>query len=376
MKRSASLGARSRAPMFSLIAVVVALALASCGGAADGADGTEGAAPEAVTILNVSYDPTRELYEQLNEAFARHWLATTGQRVKIEQSHGGSGSQARAVIDGLEADVVTLALAADIDAIAREGGLLREDWQGTLPLGNAPYTSTLALLVRNGNPKNIRSWSDLARPDVEVITPNPKTSGVARWNYLALWGYALERELGHDFVEKLKDPAFTTQVAAAQRAAQEYVAAVYGNVPVLDSGARGATNTFIQRQIGDVLINWENEILLGAEELDTANVEIVVPEVSILAEPTVVLVDRVVDRRGTRDVATAYLEFLYSEEGQDIAGRNYYRPAASEIAKAKYASQFPNVRLFTIGDVFGGWADANSTHFVDGATFDRIYQPQ
>ncbi len=348
------------------LAAIVLLAGACGSGDPDG----------SVTIMNVSYDPTRELFREYNEVFAAHWLETTGQRVNIEQSHGGSGSQARAVIDGLEADVVTLALAADIDAIAREAGIVREDWQGTLPLDNAPYSSTLALLVREGNPKNIRSWEDLARPDVEVITPNPKTSGVARWNYLALWGYALERELGLDFAAKLNDPAHAAEVAAAQRSAQEFVARVYGNVPVLDSGARGATNTFIQRRIGDVLINWENEILLGGEELDAANVQIVVPEVSILAQPTVALVDRVVDRRGTREVATAYLEYLYSEEAQDIAGRNYYRPGASEAAKAKYQHQFPDIRLFTIDEAFGGWAGANAAHFADGGTFDQIYQPR
>jgi sulfate/thiosulfate-binding protein len=349
------------------VLVTTTLLVAGCGGS----DNSGG-----VTIMNVSYDPTRELFREYNEVFAEHWFETTGQRINIEQSHGGSGSQARAVIDGLEADVVTLALAADIDAIAREAGTIRADWQGTLPLDNAPYHSTLALLVREGNPKNIRSWEDLARPDVEVITPNPKTSGVARWNYLALWGYALERELGLDFAAKLNDPAHAAEVAAAQRAAQEFVARVYANVPVLDSGARGATNTFIQRRIGDVLINWENEILLGGEELDAANVEVVVPEVSILAQPTVAIVDAVVDRRGTRDVATAYLEYLYSEAGQDIAGRNYYRPGASEAAKAKYAHQFPDIRMFNIDDAFGGWASANATHFNDGGTFDQIYLPR
>jgi len=328
-----------------------------------------------VTLLNVSYDPTRELYREFNEAFARHWREKTGQIVTINQSHGGSGSQARAVIDGLEADVVTLALAADVDAIATQGKLLPENWQERLPLESSPYTSTLALLVRKGNPKNIKSWEDLIRPGVEVITPNPKTSGVARWNYLAIWGYALRRELGEDYVAKLKDPARAAEVAAAQAKAREFVTKVYGNVPVLDRAARAATNTFVQRRIGDVLINWENEILLSRNDLDAAGVEIVIPEISILAQPTVALVDKNVDRRGTRAVAQAYLEFLYSPVGQDIAGKNYYRPTSPE-AVAKYAHQFPKINLFTIGDVFGGWAEANRVHFRDGGEFDRIYQPR
>ena len=327
------------------------------------------------TILNVSYDPTRELYREFNEAFAKHWRETTGKRVNIQQSHGGSGSQARAVIDGLDADVVTLALAYDIDAIAEHAGLLPKDWQGKLPHNNAPYASTLAFLVRKGNPKNIKDWDDLARADVQVITPNPKTSGVARWNYLAMWGFALRRELGEDFRSKLNNPEFSAQVAAAQTKAQEFVAAIYRNVPVLDRAARGATNTFIQRRIGDVLVNWENEILLGAAELDAAGLEMVVPPVSILAEPVVAIVDRNVDRKGTREVAQAYLEYLYSPVGQDIAGKNYYRPVSPE-AQAKYAHQFPVIELFTIDEVFGGWSDANRVHFADGGKFDQIYQPR
>ncbi len=328
----------------------------------------------AQTLLNVSYDPTRELYREFNEAFAAHWRSTTGKTVTVQQSHGGSGSQARAVIDGLGADVVTLALAYDIDAIAEHGKLLPTDWQSRLPNNSAPYTSTLAFLVRKGNPKNIKDWNDLARADVQVITPNPKTSGVARWNYLAMWGYALRRELGDDFVAVLKDPARAADVAVAHTKAEQFVGAIYKNVPVLDRAARGATNTFIQRRIGDVLVNWENEILLGAAELDKAGLEIVVPPVSILAEPVVALVDTNVDRKGTRDVAQAYLEFLYSPIGQDIAGRNFYRPASPE-AQAKYADQFPRIELFTITDVFGGWGPANQVHFADGGTFDRIYQP-
>ncbi len=329
---------------------------------------------ESLELLNVSYDPTRELYREFNEAFARHWKATAGQNVVIRQSHGGSGSQARAVIDGLQADVVTLALAYDIDAIAEHAGLLPKDWQSRLPLNSAPYTSTLALLVRKGNPKNIRSWEDLVRPDVQVITPNPKTSGVARWNYLAIWGYVLRRELGEDFARKLNDPACADEVAAAQSKARAFVAKVFKNVPVLDRAARGATNTFVQRRIGDVLINWENEILLSKNELDSAGVEIVIPEVSILAEPVVAIVDKNVDRKGTRKVAQAYLEYLYSPEGQDIAGKNYYRPTSAD-AIAKYKDQFPSIELFSIGDVFGGWSEAHRVHFADGGEFDRIYQP-
>lgn len=328
---------------------------------------------QTVEILNVSYDPTRELYREFNEVFARHWREQTGQTVRIRQSHGGSGSQARAVIDGLEADVVTLALAADIDAIAEHAQLLPANWQERLPNNSAPYTSTLALLVRKGNPKNITSWEDLIREDVQVITPNPKTSGVARWNYLAIWGYVLQRELGENFIEKLKNPE-DPEVIAAQNAAREFVRRVYANVPVLDRAARGATNTFVQRRIGDVLINWENEILLSQNELDAAGVEVVIPEVSILAEPTVAVVDRNVDRRGTRAVAQAYLEFLYTPIGQEIAARNYYRPINPEVA-ARFAHLFPEINLFTIGDVFGGWAEANRVHFRDGGEFDQIYQP-
>lgn len=327
---------------------------------------------KSITLLNVSYDPTRELYREFNQAFARHWEASTGQKVTVQQSHGGSGSQARAVIDGLEADVVTLALAYDIDAIAEHAGLLPADWQGKLPHNNAPYSSTLAFLVRKGNPKNIRDWSDLAREGVQVITPNPKTSGVARWNYLAMWGYALRAELGDDFAKKLNDPAHADAVSAAQRKAEIFVAAIYKNVPVLDRAARGATNTFIQRGMGDVLINWENEILLGANELNKAGLEIVIPKVSILAEPVVALVDKNADRKGTRAVAQAYLEYLYSPIGQDIAGKNYYRPVSPE-ARAKYQHQFPTLELFTIDAVFGGWGPAQRDHFADGAAFDRIY---
>lgn len=325
-----------------------------------------------VTLLNVSYDPTRELYREFNAAFARHYKEKTGKTVKVEQSHSGSGSQARAVIDGLEADVVTLALAADIDAIADKTDLLPKNWQGRLPGNSAPYTSTLILLVRKGNPKNIKSWEDLVRDGVEVITPNPKTSGAARWNYLAIWGYVLKRELGDDFVAKLKNPE-SPEVIAAQAKARAFITKVYKNVPVLDRAARGATNTFVQRRIGDVLINWENEILLSRNELDAAGVEAVIPEISILAETVVALVDKNVDRKKTREVAQAYLEYLYSPEGQDIAGKNYYRPSDPAVF-AKYKHQYPEITLFTIGDVFGGWTEADRVHFADGGEFDRIYQ--
>ncbi|HUT78927.1 MAG TPA: sulfate ABC transporter substrate-binding protein [Polyangia bacterium] len=364
-------------PLFLWVPAVALTGIATgCGEkpAADEARGEAMAPP--VTILNVSYDPTRELYREFNSAFAVHWQEQTGQAVTVEQSHGGSGSQSRAVINGLEADVVTLALAYDIDAIAEHAKLLPADWQGRLPHNNAPYTSTLEFLVRKGNPKNIRDWDDLARPGVQVITPNPKTSGVARWNYLAMWGFALERELGKDFAAALKDPARAEAVAAAQQKAQAFVAAIYANVPVLDSGARAATNTFIQRRIGDVLINWENEILLGARDLDAAGLEIVIPPMSILAEPVVSIVDRNVDRKGTREVAQAYLEFLYSETGQELAAKNYYRPTASAAAREKYKDRFPEILLFGINEVFGGWSRASRDHFADGGTFDRIYQPK
>ena len=312
-------------------------------------------AQKEITLLNVSYDPTRELYQEFNAAFAKHWKEKTGERVTIRQSHGGSSKQARAVIDGLEADVVTLALAYDIDAIAAQAKLLPPDWQKRLPHNSAPYTSTLALLVRKGNPKMIRDWEDLSRPGIAVITPNPKTSGVARWNYLAAWGYALTKNGG----DQIK--------------AKEFIGKLYKNVPVLDSGARGATTTFVERGIGDVLINWENELLL-IQKLTPGKYDLVVPSISILAEPTVALVDKVVDKRKTRAVAQAYLEFLYSEEGQEIAAKNFYR-AHSPAAAEKYAAQFPQIDLFTIDEVFGGWQNAQKNHFADGGVFDQIYLP-
>ncbi len=309
-----------------------------------------------VELLNVSYDPTRELYQQINAGFAAYWEKQSGQKVTIKQSHGGSGKQSRSVIDGLEADVVTLALAYDIDAIA-EKGLLAKDWQKNLPDNSSPYTSTIVFLVRKGNPKGIRNWDDLIKPGVSVITPNPKTSGGARWNYLAAWGYALKENNGD------------------QAKAKEFVAKLLKNVPVLDSGARGATTTFVERGIGDVLLAWENEAYLAVNELGKDKFEIVAPPYSILAEPPVAVVGKVVDKRGTREVAQAYLNYLYSDEGQEIAAKNFYRPRNKEIA-AKYADHFSKVDLFTIDDVFGGWTKAQKEHFADGGSFDQIYKPQ
>jgi sulfate/thiosulfate-binding protein len=308
-----------------------------------------------ITLLNVSYDPTRELYRDYDAAFARQWKARTGDTVTVKQSHGGSGKQARAVIDGLPADVVTLALAYDIDAIS-ERGLIAHDWQRKLPHRSAPYTSTIVFLVRKGNPKQIRDWGDLVKPGVSVITPNPKTSGGARWNHLAAWGYALR------------------QPGATEASARDFISRLYRNVPVLDSGARGATTTFTERGIGDVLLAWENEALLAVRELGPGKFDIVTPPVSILAEPPVAVVDKVVDKRGTRQVAQAYLEYLYSDEGQQIVAKHYYRPAVPRHA-ARTAAQFPVVKLFTIEEVAGGWAKAQKAHFADGGVFDQVYQP-
>jgi sulfate/thiosulfate-binding protein len=312
-------------------------------------------AADEVTILNVSYDPTRELYQELNKSFAEHWLKKTGQNVTIRQSHGGSGKQARSVIDGLEADVVTLALAFDIDALHEHADLLPVDWQKRLPHHSSPYTSTIVFLVRKGNPKGIKDWDDLVRPGVAVITPNPKTSGGARWNHLAAWGYALKK-FDHDTAKAL-----------------EFMKQVYKNVPVLDTGARGATNTFVQRGMGDVLLAWENEALLAVNQLSPGQLEIVTPSLSILAEPPVAVVDKVVDKRGTRAVATAYLEYLYTETGQEIVAKHYYRPRLESVAK-KYADRFPQLKLLTIEDpLFGGWKKAHATHFADNGVFDQIY---
>jgi sulfate/thiosulfate-binding protein len=309
-----------------------------------------------VMLLNVSYDPTRELYQDYNRVFAKHWKAKTGDDVKIRQSHGGSSKQARAVIDGLEADVVTLALSYDIDAIAEHAKLLPADWQKRLPYNSSPYVSTIVFLVRKGNPKQIKDWNDLAKPGVSVITPNPKTSGGARWNYLAAWTYALKQPGGDD------------------TKAREFVTRIYRNVPVLDSAARGSTTTFVERGIGDVFISWENEAHLAQKELGRDKFEIVVPSLSILAEPPVALVDKVVDKRGSRGVAQAYLDFWYTPEAQEIAAKHYYRPSDPKIA-AKYAKQLAEVKLYTIDEVFGGWRKAQQTHFADGALFDQIYQP-
>jgi sulfate transport system substrate-binding protein len=313
-------------------------------------------APAAtVTLLNVSYDPTREFYEDYNVAFSAYWKTKTGDAVVVNQSHGGSAKQARAVIDGLEADVVTLALAYDIDAIAAQSGLLPATWQSRLPNNSAPYTSTIVFLVRKGNPKGIHDWGDLTRPGVAVITPNPKTSGGARWNYLAAWAWALQQPGGSD------------------ARAEAFVKALYHNVPVLDSGARGSTVTFVQRGIGDVLLAWENEAYLALKEFGAGKFEIVAPSLSILAEPPVSLVDKNVDPHGTRAVADAYLKYLYSREGQEIAARHFYRPRDPAVA-ARYAGQFAHIpRLVTIDTVFGGWAKAQATHFADQGTFDRIY---
>ncbi len=328
----------------SRVVLALALSLASSAWAKD------------IKLLNVSYDPTRELYTEFNAAFSKHWKAKTGDNVTVEQSHGGSGKQARSVIDGLPADVVTLALAYDIDAIADKSRRLPADWQKRLPNNSAPYTSMINFLVRKGNPKGIKDWNDLVKPNLSVITPNPKTSGGARWNYLAAWGYALEKS-GND-----------------EAKAKEFVGKLFKNVPVLDSGARGSTTTFVQRGIGDVLLAWENEAFLAIKEFGADKFEIVTPSLSILAEPTVAIVDKIVAKKGTEAVAKAYLEYLYSDEGQDIAGKHFYRPR-SEKAVAKYAAQFPKLKLITIDSSFGGWRAAQKKHFDDGGIFDDIYKP-
>ena len=305
------------------------------------------------TLLNVSYDPTRELYQEFNVSFIKQWQAKTGEKLAVRQSHGGSGKQARSVIDGLEADVVTLALGNDINAIAEKAKLLPEDWQKRLARNSTPYTSTIIFLVRKGNPKGVKDWNDLARPGVSVVTPNPKTSGGAQWNYLAAWEYG-KRNFG-------------------EARAKEFVADIYKNVPVLDSGARGSTTTFVERGVGDVFISWENEAFLAIKEYGPGKFEMVVPSLSILAEPPVAIVDKVVDKKGTRDLAEAYLQYLYSEEGQEIAAKNFYRPSNQKVA-AKYAKQFPAMMLFRIDEAFGGWKNAHKIHFSDGGTFDQIYQ--
>ena len=335
-------------------ATLLAVMLAAGCGRSESTPAVSGTTSRSVELLNVSYDPTRELYAEFDSAFSKYWREKTGQTVSVKQSHGGSGSQARAVIDGLEADVATLALAYDIDAI-QQGGLLNAGWQQRLPQNSSPYTSTIVFLVRKGNPKGIKDWDDLVKPGIGVVTPNPKTSGGARWNYLAAWEYGKRQGGGDD---------------ARGRA---FVASLYSNVPVLDSGARGATTTFVQRGIGDVLLAWENEAYLAVREAK-GGVEIVVPSLSILAEPPVTIVDRVVDKKGTRAVAEAYLQYLYSPEGQEIVAKNFYRPRSADVA-AKYASSFAAVHLFTIDEAFGGWQAAQKAHFADGGTFDQIYRP-
>ncbi len=335
--------------------------LTACGSKSNQTSGEQkksqknGSKKESVELLNVSYDPTRELYQEFNTAFVKYWQKEKGQNVTIQQSHGGSGKQGRAVMEGLEADVVTLALAYDIDAIAEANGLLSEDWQSKLPNNSTPYTSTIVFLVKKGNPKNIKDWDDLIRKDVSVITPNPKTSGGARWNYLAAWGFA-EKKFNND-----------------EKQVKNFVKKLYKNVEVLDSGARGATTTFVERGIGDVLIAWENEAFLSINELGEDQFEIVAPSISILAEPPVAVVDKVVDRKGTREVAEGYLNYLYSKEGQEIAAKNYYRPRNEEVLQ-KYNKQFPKIELITIDEQFGGWKKAQEKHFKDGGTFDEIYQ--
>ncbi|HTI17961.1 MAG TPA: sulfate ABC transporter substrate-binding protein [Trinickia sp.] len=317
--------------------------------------GVQAPAQASTTLLNVSYDPTRELYQSINKAFAAQWQASTGEAVSIRQSHGGSGAQARSVLDGLPADVVTLGLAYDIDALANRG-LIARDWQKRLPDNASPYTSTIVFLVRHGNPKHLKDWDDLAKPGVSIVTPNPKTSGGARWNYLAAWAYALHRPGGDE------------------QKAKAFVAQLYRNAGVLDSGARGATTSFVQRGLGDVLIAWENEAFLAQKEFGADKFEIVVPSASILAEPPVAVVDQVVDRRGTRKAAQAYLQFLYTDEGQRIAAEHFYRPRATNLP-AELTARFPKLKLYTVDDTFGGWANAQKAHFADGGTFDAIYQP-
>ncbi|MEK3789326.1 MULTISPECIES: sulfate ABC transporter substrate-binding protein [Paenibacillus] len=357
MRRRGKRGLQTGIAMLAL-----AVLLAGCGGnnaqsGAQSGEQTDGSSPpKEVELLNVSYDPTRELYDEYNKAFAAHWEQESGQKVTIKQSHGGSGKQSRSVLDGLEADVVTLALGYDIDAL-QEKGLIEPEWQSQFEHNSSPYTSTIVLLVRKGNPKGVKDWDDLIKGDIQVITPNPKTSGGARWNYLAAWAYALEKNNNDE------------------AAAEAFVSELFKHVPVLDSGARGATTTFVERGIGDVLIAWENEALLSVKELGEDKFDIVYPSISILAEPPVAIVDKVVDKKGTRKTAEAYLEYLYSEEGQRIAAEHYYRPTLDRVA-ANYKEQFPELKLIKLGDVFGTWIETQEKHFKDGGVFDKIYVPQ
>lgn len=368
----------SGSPWLRLLPFVVGLAFASgCGSSAPSSnpstsDRSNAGVPARVQLLNVSYDPTRELYQEFNASFAEYWKGKTGQVVTIDQSHGGSGKQARAVIDGLEADVVTLALAYDIDAIAKKAQALPSDWQKRLPNNSCPYSSTIVFLVRKGNPKHIKDWDDLTQKDLAIITPNPKTSGGARWNYLAAWGFALRRELGEG---KNVTNVSEDELRAANEKARQFVAEIYKKVPVLDSGARGSTNTFLKSGLGDVLLAWENEAFLAIKETGDGQVEMIVPSVSILAEPPVATVDQVVDKRGTKNVAQAYLEHLYSPQGQQLAAKHFFRPFKVESISQSEREKFANVKLFTIAELFKSWPEAQANHFDDGGVFDQIYQP-
>ncbi len=369
---------------FTSLLSIAMLTLIGCGPSSSETGSSAGGTSEpkskattlsSVTLLNVSYDPTREFYQEVNAAFAADYKKQNDVEVTIDQSHGGSGKQARAVIDGLEADVVTLALAYDIDVLAEKAQppLVPSDWQSRLPHNSSPYTSTIVFLVRKGNPKGIKDWPDLVKSDVQIITPNPKTSGGARWNYLAAWAYVLDKELSGDL--KLGDASQKDAVAEAQKKARKLVTEIYRRVPVLDSGARGSTNTFVQRGIGDVLLAWENEALLAAAELGPDKFDIVTPSVSILAEPPVTVVDKVADKKGTKAVAEAYLKFLYTPQGQNLAAKHYFRPVETKGVDKKCLERFPNVRLVTIDEAFGGWKKAQAEHFNDGGVFDQIYQP-
>jgi sulfate transport system substrate-binding protein len=385
---------------FTTLLATALIASAGCSDSSSanstGAGGGSWASPKSVTLLNVSYDPTREFYADFNKAFADEYLKSNNVTVSVDQSHGGSGKQARAVIDGLEADVVTLALGYDIDVIATKGKLLSDDWQSKLPHNSSPYTSTIVFLVRKGNPKGIKDWSDLVKGDVQVITPNPKTSGGARWNYLAAWAYVLDRELrtthqperasvrfdqqkpdasAFRLIDVLNDDSQQDAVAAANKKAREFVAELFRRVPVLDSGARGATNTFVQREIGDVLLTWENEALLASQELGKDKFEIVTPSISMLAEPPVAVVEKVAQKHGTKAVAEAYLQFLYSPAGQNLAAKHFYRPIEVTGVEPAYLDRFPKLRLVAVTEAFGGWKKPQAEHFDDGGVFDQIYKP-
>lgn len=362
---------RKLASLFS--AIFVASTLGCDNGKTPSTGSTTNATNTKVELLNVSYDPTRELYTEFNKEFAAAWKAKTGVTVEINQSHGGSGKQARAVIEGLKADVVSLALAGDIDTIAKQSGLIESDWQTKFPNNSSPYTSTIVFLVRKGNPKNIKNWDDLVRDGVEVITPNPKTGGGARWNYLAAWGFALQRELGD--IAVVKDPARKDDVAKATEKAKEFIKKLYHNVPVLDPSARAATNTFIQRQIGDVLLTWENEAFLAIKDLGTDQVEMVVPPLSILAEPPVAVVSKNAEAKGTTEVAKAYLEFLYTEQGQKLAAKHYYRPRLSNFVSDEQKKHFGTLKTFELTDLVSGWAEAQEVHFKDqSGVFDQVFE--